>query len=204
MTLHAPSRTSSALRSGLPGRQTTAGPSLQTSSRRIGCPFGAPSPRNPLPGTSRSPGIGRRLSPSVAPVVPSRLTLRWTAVPRRGVPTPLRSASAVSHDPGGLLLLGPGGVFHPLTPLGFCSRLPDACFRSMGPKTQLPGARPCDAYQGACHTMLGGRAFAQEAPGRLPGEQLPKQPPSVKSRSQTRRTGSGSSSPLRLQAISGS
>ena len=97
----------------------------------------------------------RRLPPKSAagshrrstPVVPSRLALRWSAVPRRGVPIPLRSACAVSHGLGGFRLLGPGGVFHPLTPLGFCSLLPDACFRSRGPKTQLPGARPCDAYQ---------------------------------------------------------
>jgi hypothetical protein len=95
-------------------------------------------------------------------------------------------------------------VSHPLTPLGFCSRLPDACLRSRNPKIPLPGARPCDAYQGACHRKLGGRAFAQKAPGRLRNEQLPKQPPSTKSRSQPRRTGSGSSSPLRLRTVSAS
>jgi len=97
----------------------------------------------------------RRLPPGSAsgshrrssPVVPPRLALQWSAVPRRGVPIPLRSACVVFHDLGGFRLLGPGGVFHPLTPLGFCSRLPDAGFRSMGPKTQLPGARPCAAYQ---------------------------------------------------------
>lgn len=38
-------------------------------------------------------------------------------MPRRGVPPPLRSAFAVSHDLDGLLLPGPGGVFRPLTPM---------------------------------------------------------------------------------------
>jgi hypothetical protein len=38
--------------------------------------------------------------------------------PRRGVPRPLRSAYAVSHDLDGLLLSGPCGVFRPHTPMG--------------------------------------------------------------------------------------
>jgi len=41
------------------------------------------------------------------------------SAPRRGLPHPLRSAFAVSHDLDGLLLLEPCGVFRPLTPWGF-------------------------------------------------------------------------------------
>jgi hypothetical protein len=78
------------------------------------------------------------------PVRPSFPGLRRSApaVPRRGIPLPRRSASAVSHDPGGLLLLGPGGVFRPLTPLGFVplasplapSRPSRPCGRTVGPR----------------------------------------------------------------------
>jgi hypothetical protein len=39
--------------------------------------------------------------------------------PRRGFPTPLRSACAVSHDLGGLALSEPSDVFQPVTLLGF-------------------------------------------------------------------------------------
>jgi len=46
------------------------------------------------------------------------------ASPRRGLPHPLRSASAVSHDPGGFRLPEPCGVFRPLTPARFVSLLP--------------------------------------------------------------------------------
>ena len=56
-------------------------------------------------------------------------------LPRRGVPIPLRSAFAVSHDPDGLLLLEPCGVFRPLTPWGFV--LPAPCYwcpSSLDPK----------------------------------------------------------------------
>jgi hypothetical protein len=133
------------------------------------------------------------------PVVPSRLALRWSAVPRRGVPIPLRSACAVSHDLGGFRLLGPGGVFHPLTPLGFCSLLPDACFRSADPKACLPGARPCDAYQRCGSHELRGRVFAQKIPGQLRARQLPKQPPELRGhRSPSRRRWSGFRLPLTL------
>lgn len=53
-----------------------------------------------------------------------RFSPGFPAAPRRGVPRPLRSASAVSHDSDGLLLSGPRGVFHPLTPWGFCFPAP--------------------------------------------------------------------------------
>jgi len=44
---------------------------------------------------------------------------RLDAIPRRGIPTPLRSTSVVSHDPGGLPLLRLPGVFQPETLVGF-------------------------------------------------------------------------------------
>jgi hypothetical protein len=74
------------------------------------------------------------------------------ASPRRGVPRPLRSASAVSHDSDGLLLSGPGGFFHPLTPLGFFVPAPRLLFRSAAPRTN--------------RTPHGGEATVQEAPSR--------------------------------------
>jgi hypothetical protein len=157
LTLHSPSRTSSVFRSVAPGRQATAVRSLRPSSRRFACPYGAPSPRNPLPGTVSSPGAGLRLSPPVRlRSSHPRSRSDGPAVPRRGLPHPLRSASAVSHDPGGLLLLEPGGVFRPLTPVGFGSRLPAACLRSSGPRTFLPGARPHGPHRGTCHAFAGG------------------------------------------------
>jgi hypothetical protein len=67
------------------------------------------------------------------------------APPRRGLPHPLRSASVVFHDPGGLLLPEPCGVFQPLTPVRFVSLFPraeargdevrpaTACYRCRGP-----------------------------------------------------------------------
>jgi hypothetical protein len=42
--------------------------------------------------------------------------------PRRGVPFPLRSAFAVSHDPDGLRLSEPSDVFQPVTFVGFGHR----------------------------------------------------------------------------------
>jgi hypothetical protein len=128
------------------------------------------------------------------------------AVPRRGLPHPLRSASAVSHDPGGLLLLGPGGVFRPLTPLGFGSLLPAACLRSSGPRTFLPGARPRGPYRGSFHASRGGRVFVLEAPGRLRIGQLPKHPSSLRGhRSHSRGSDSGfrlpGLAPCRLRAL---
>jgi hypothetical protein len=55
------------------------------------------------------------------PVQPTNLSFRRgrQAAPRRGVPHPLCSASAVSHNCDGLLLLESCGVFQPLTPMGF-------------------------------------------------------------------------------------
>jgi hypothetical protein len=121
MTLHAPSRTSFAFPSLAPGRQTTAIPSLQTSSRRIWCPFGAPNPRNPLPGAASSPEVGRRLSPSVypgrpisarAPMVrrtssrgsnPAPFRLRRFSRPWRLPPPRARWSVSSTHAPGVLL-----------------------------------------------------------------------------------------------------
>jgi hypothetical protein len=54
-----------------------------------------------------------------APVVSSRLTSWRFTLPRRGLPHPLRSAYAVSHDLDGLPLLGPCEVFRSLTSMGF-------------------------------------------------------------------------------------
>jgi len=76
-------------------------------------------PRNQLP-WSFSPlrrSHSRNPLPSLASF--SRCHPLHLALLRRGVPIPLRSAFAVSHDPDGFLLLEPCGIFHPLTPVGF-------------------------------------------------------------------------------------
>ena len=97
---------------------------------------------------------------------PARLSSRGShpgapASPRRGLPHPLWSASVVFHDPGGLLLPEPCGVFQPLTPVRFVSRLPraearggefrpaTACYRCRGPGP--PGRVPwCGRRAEAC------------------------------------------------------
>jgi hypothetical protein len=118
MNFRSPSRISSASRSALPGRPTAACPSSRPFSHGVRHPSGAPSPGNPSPGAACSPDPCRRLSP---PVVgrSSRLGshLGDSAVPRRGLPPPRRSACVVSRDLDGLLPPGPCGVFRPLTPL---------------------------------------------------------------------------------------
>jgi hypothetical protein len=68
-----------------------------------------------------------------------------STVPRRGVPPPLRSASAVSHDLDGLLLPEPGGVFRPLTP--------------MGSEVPAPRSPPRPADPRVVVSRHGGRAF---------------------------------------------
>lgn len=125
-----------------------------------------------------------------APVVSSRLTSWRFTLPRRGLPHPLRSAYAVSHDLDGLPLLGPCEVFRPLTSMGF------------GPGSLLqapvgwPEDQPSRCVSGRTSPKFvpvgpRGRVVVQEAPGRLRAEQLPKHPSelrrhrSVRSRSAT-------------------
>jgi hypothetical protein len=97
----------------------------------------------------------RRLSPP--PVLRScrRGSRRdGSTVPRRGVPTPLRSASAVSHDLDGLLLPGPCGVFRPHTPMG--SGVP------------VPRSVPVHAGPRAVASRRGGRAFCTRRSRSVP------------------------------------
>jgi hypothetical protein len=87
-------------------------------------PYDAPSKQNPLPDDHRCqprPAIG--LSP------------------RRGLPHPLRSAFAVSHDLDGLRLCSPCDLFQPLTPLGLGSRLPAPCPSTLATWTSPSGRR---------------------------------------------------------------
>jgi hypothetical protein len=85
----------------------------------------------------------------------SRRRRRWAGIskdpaPRRGIPLPLRSAFAVSHDLGGLLLSAPSDVFQSVTLMEFgfrcCStrwRFPEAC-RSEDPRvSRSPLGAPC-------------------------------------------------------------
>jgi hypothetical protein len=67
--------------------------------------------------------------------VPGGQLFHPLASPRRGVPSPLRSACAVSHDLDGLSLSRPSGVFQPVTLLGFVcrERSPSRCPRSPKP-----------------------------------------------------------------------
>jgi len=90
------------------------------------------------------PAASRRLAPPVGDRSCRRGSHRdGSTVPRRGVPPPLRSASVVSHDHGGLFLPGPCGVFRPLTPMRF--RAPSPRFdarprRPEGLRVQARGA----------------------------------------------------------------
>jgi len=64
------------------------------------------------------------------------------ASPRRGLPHPLRSVSAVFHDLDGLLPPGPCDLFQPLTPMGL-----------VFPAPLLPGA-PADPRAAAKHRAI--------------------------------------------------
>lgn len=203
LTLHSPSRTSPTIRSRARKRPTTAFPLLDTTSRRIRAPSTLPARGIHFPVRRVPPGAAAGSHRRSARSPPPRLTLRWVAVPRRGGPIPLRSACAVSHDLGGLLLLGPGGVFHPLTSLGFGARLPDASLRS---KVRRPTSRgsttwcvprcdPCDARGARFHPEGSWPVTPRTAAETTTQDRH--------HRSQLRRVGSGSSSPHRLQAVSG-
>jgi hypothetical protein len=105
-------------RSVPPARSTMTVRSSRSSSRRIWCPFGAPNPRNPLPGASHSPGGGPRLSPLVipgrptsarAPVgrrtssrgsIPASVRLRRFPRPWRLAPPRARWSVSSTHAPG--------------------------------------------------------------------------------------------------------
>ncbi len=115
LAFHPPSRISSAAPGPFPAparkHRAWSGP-LSLGVRR---PFDALNPGDPPPGEARPTlrdGCSRR------PRRPGSLRSAHTS-PRRGVPRPLRSASAVSHDLDGLLPPGPGDLFQPLTPMGF-------------------------------------------------------------------------------------
>lgn len=109
----------------------------------------------PLPARCVPPTARRRLSPPVARRS-SRLGSRLDgpAVPRRGLPPPRRSASAVSRGPGGLLLPRPCGVFRPLTPMGLVFPVPRGGSGRVGPRTAASGR--------------GGRAFGARSSRSIP------------------------------------
>jgi hypothetical protein len=73
-------------------------------SRGVCRPFDAPSPGDPCPG---------------GPVGASNNSVALVGLTSPRASTPASAACAVSHDLDGLLPPGPGGVFQPLTPLGF-------------------------------------------------------------------------------------
>jgi hypothetical protein len=96
--------------------------SQRTISLEVLRPYDAPSSGNPLPGPQRPtrPSRGRFHSPM------NTTLLRFTrssrdigSGPRHGLPHPLRSAFAVSHDLDGLRLPEPGDVFRSHTSLRF-------------------------------------------------------------------------------------
>lgn len=103
MAFRSPSRTSVASRCVLPESRTTASPCSHPASLRFATPWALPVRGVHFPAWPSRPDFHR--------FVPTR--------PRRGFPHPLRSAFVVSHDPDGLLLLEPCGVFRPLTPVRF-------------------------------------------------------------------------------------
>jgi hypothetical protein len=77
--------------------------------------------RGKPPGTDRSPCIDdpwRSLVSRPSGEGIERCS-QLDSIPRRGIPSPLRSTFAVSHDPGGLPLLELPDVFQSETLLGF-------------------------------------------------------------------------------------
>jgi hypothetical protein len=204
MTLQSPSRTSLASRSVPPGRPTTTVPSLRTSSRRIGCPCSAPSPRNPLPGGACSPGVGRRLSPSVgsgrsssarAPLVPPHLVAGFQSRFGPPAPFPTTLAACSSSDPV--------ECFIHSRPWGSGSRLPVACLRSSGPRTFLPGARPWVRTE-VRYPRTGGRVVHQGGSRSVPRMAAAEASTLLRAHhSSARRLRSGSGSPTSSRVVSG-
>jgi hypothetical protein len=141
MTLRSPSRISSILPSGLPVRSRATGPCFRTTSLEV---------LAPLRRSQHEEYTSRSLDPVRASasvrrydrdhtVSPTRRRRSGIWGPRRGLPHPLRSAFAVSHDLDGLLLLVPCDVFQPLTPMGFAIPVPRAALgRVASPRLSVP------------------------------------------------------------------
>jgi hypothetical protein len=155
-----------------------------------------------LPAGVRPPSV-LRVHPPVGLVAPPALPVRGIhfparpscsrfheglpAPPRRGLPHPLRSAYAVSHDLDGFLFLGPCDLFQPLTPMGFALPAPLASAPPSAARRPLPaGCRrsrclrmksPCPA-RGVGHRARGSRwtrctdRFPGPSSGR-PGAEAP-------------------------------
>jgi hypothetical protein len=109
------------------------------------------------------------------------------APPRRGLPHPLWSAFAVSHDLDGLPLLEPGDLFQPLTPMGFGLPAPHHPTRRSRPEDPIPSRRRRSGDRPktlSCPTWgVGTRARSYRSvirpncfPGLSPGFQQPKLP----------------------------
>jgi hypothetical protein len=97
-------------------------------SRGVHRPSGAPSPGDPCPG---------------GPVGASNNSVALVELTSPRVSMPASAACAVSHDLDGLLPPGPGGVFQPLTPLGFGFPRPRRNEDWWIPSSRLPvGAAP--------------------------------------------------------------
>jgi hypothetical protein len=143
LALRSPLRTSSASRVFSPVRRRP--PPLPSDPPPLG--FSAP---------AALPARGVRV-----PAPPSRCgsLRRARALPRRGIPVPRRSASAVSHGPDGLLLPEPGGVFRPLTPLGFASPRSPLALSFQDGLTTAPSGH-------------GGWAPVPQVPGSIPHQAL--------------------------------
>jgi hypothetical protein len=205
MTLQSPSRTSLACRPFAPGGRRR--PSLRSGPPPVGfvAPSALPTRGIHFPVRRVPPGSAGGSHRRSAPVVPARLALRWTAAPRRGVPLPLRSVYAVFHDLDGLLLLGLCGVFQPLTPMGFLSRLPDAFFPVAGPEDPTSRGRVRVMRTEVRVTRnTGGERSSRRLLVGLGSGQLPKHPSRRRGhRSHLRGDVSGSSSTHRLQVVSG-
>jgi len=100
------------------------------------------------------------------------------AASRHGVPPPLRSVSAVSHDPDGFPLLGSCGLFHPHTPLGFLLPVPHGMFlaawvlRPIRRSSGFRGLATASSDVGGGHPARGSRSIGRrrgaEAPSAHP------------------------------------
>jgi hypothetical protein len=121
-----------------PSRISSASPSLAVRAVREHRPSASEPPPVRLFASSMFPVRGIHF-PARPLVCGSHRILR--ALPRRGLPHPLRSVFAVFHDLDGLRLPEPCGVFQPLTPMRFASPCSLAASRWRGGEFQTRGSR---------------------------------------------------------------
>jgi hypothetical protein len=140
------------------------------------CPRSRSEPRGPVPRAGieilavgrgfavvRGPSALEGRTGAVASMVP---------IPRRGVPRPLRSVFAVFHDPDGLHLSEPSGVFQPVTLVEFglhWSSPPEAALTPpvRGPSGRRRPVRPFRVFELQTAEAIRGSARLRRPEDRL-------------------------------------